>query len=49
MESIFKTIVILFFSIILIGIFMKVANHVGERIGIYKILQDLWGLLKRNK
>lgn len=46
MDNILKTAVFLFISFIFIGILMKLANYIGERIGIYKMLQDLWKLIK---
>ncbi|ACV64117.1 hypothetical protein Dtox_3389 [Desulfofarcimen acetoxidans DSM 771] len=49
MDSILKTIVFFFMNIILIGILMKAASYVGNCIGIYNILQDLWGLIRRNR
>lgn len=49
MDDIFKTVAFIFINIIIIGILMKVANCVGERIGIYKMFKDLWALVRRKK
>lgn len=47
MEGIFKIIAALLITTAFVGLFMKVANYVGERVGIYKMLQDLLRLFRR--
>lgn len=49
MIEIFKNIVIFFMYMVLIGLFMKVVNYVGECIGFYNMIRDLWKRVSKNK
>ncbi|UCZ51602.1 hypothetical protein LGQ02_12060 [Bacillus shivajii] len=47
MDLIFNYILIIFFFILMIGLIMKVANGIGERLGIYEMIQRLWRLVRK--
>lgn len=48
METI-KIIIIILYNIVIVGIIMRVAYYVGERIGFAKFFLYIWQKVKKNK
>lgn len=48
-QNVLKVLLVVFMYIAIIGIFMRVANYVGEQLGFGKFFLNLWQKVRKNK